>query len=141
MQREQRRKSATQALNLLLIWLHGFIQQVFACFTEMRKSDLLFKPRVHPTRCSLYRIVVKKKENPKGLCGGWPGLKVNCTLIEAEMKAGVPLKMSIRHARQWKPSMETVTSSSLPSDFCPNTELTTGHHQSRVCPELHRALC
>lgn len=43
---------------------------------------------------------LKKKKNPKGLHGGCHGLKVNCTLIEGEMKAGAPLKMSIRHARQ-----------------------------------------
>lgn len=43
-------------------------------------------------------------ENPKGLCDGCHGLKVNCTLIEGAMKAGARLKMSIRHARQWKPS-------------------------------------
>lgn len=35
---------------------------------------------------------------------------------------------------------ETITSSSLPTDFCPNTELTTGQHQSCIYPELHRAL-
>lgn len=101
MQREGRKTSSVQALN------HNTGSAACSYSDSSKRWPVLLDPRflfelrVHSTCGCLYWIV---EENPKGLCGGCHGLKVNCTLIEGEMKAGARLKMSIRHARQWKPS-------------------------------------
>lgn len=74
MQREQRKTSSVQALNHNTGSAACFDSDYSKPWPVLLDPRFLFKLRVHSTYSCLRWIV---QENPKGLCGGCHGLKVN----------------------------------------------------------------
>lgn len=151
-QREQKTTSAVQALNhhadsaawFYSGFIHGFIK--FSPVLLRRWNVICGLSPVRIQHAALYTGLWLKKKEKSQRTSRWMSrsegeLHINRGRDES--------RRSFENVNTARPSMktihpaawETIASSSLPTDFCPNTELTIGHHQSCVYPELHRALC